>query len=116
MGIGATVWEGSAFECDGANYNFIALRHSEFNTSEKPQRVCNDGGIIARAIGVVNNHYTSQLMLTVSPEMNNRTVECVHDYNLTSTVVNSTIIGTVYIMELCYKVSHALYSLIILQI
>ena len=92
VGTGSTVWEECAFECDGTNYNFIVLRHSEFNTSEKPQGVCNNGGIIARAIGVVNNRYTSQLMLTVSPEMNNRTVECVHDYNLTSTVVDSATI------------------------
>ena len=90
--IGSTVWEGSAFECDGTNYDFIALRHSEFNTSEKPQGVCNNGGIFARAIGVVNNRYTSQLMLTMSPEINNRTVECVHDHNLTSTVVDSATI------------------------
>ena len=89
MGGGATVWQGTAFQCDGNNYNIIVLRHTQFRRSYRPVGTCNNGAIIAQAIGVVNNSYISQLNVTVSPELNNTTVECWHDYNLTSTVIKS---------------------------
>ena len=89
MGGGATVWLGTAFQCDGNTHGFIALRHTQFGRSHKPEGTCNNGAIIARAIGVVNDSYISQLNVTVSTELNNTTVECCHDYNLTTTVIKS---------------------------
>ena len=89
MGSGTTVWQGTAFQCDGNNFNFIALRHSQFRGSDKPELSCNNGAIIAQAIGVVNDSYISQLNVTVSSELDNTTVECWHDYNLTTTVIKS---------------------------
>ena len=89
MGGGATVWWGTAFQCDDNNQDIIDLRHSQFGRSQKPGGTCNDGAIVARAIGVFNNSYISELNVIVSPELNNTTVECVHDYNLTLTVVKS---------------------------
>ena len=90
MGGGTTVWQGTAFQCDHNNGGFIALRHSQFRGLHKPIGTCNNGAIIAQAIGVVNSSYISQVNVTVSPELNNTTVECTHDYNLTVTVVKST--------------------------
>ena len=93
VGSGSTVWEGSAFQCSGINHNFIVFRHSQFhNSPEKPQGVCNNGGIVARAIGVVDNNYISQLNVTVSPMINNKTVKCVYDSLHSSTIVGSATI------------------------
>lgn len=89
MGGGATVWQGTAFQCDGNNRDIIVLRHTQFRRSYKPGGICNNGAIVAQAIGVVNDSYISQLNVTVSPELNNTTVECWHDYNLTTTVIKS---------------------------
>ena len=88
MGGGATVWQGTAFQCDN-NLDIIDLRHSQFRGSQKPEGTCNNGAIVARAIGVVNDSYVSVLNVTVSSELNNTTVECAHDYNLTTTVIKS---------------------------
>ena len=93
LGAGITIWEGSAFlECYGTNTNTIFLRHSGYNSPNKPRKVCNNGAIVARAIGVDGNNYTSQLNVTVSAEMNNKTVECVHEFNFTTTGLFSTVI------------------------
>ena len=89
MGGGATVWQGTAFQCDSNNQNFISLRHSQFLKSFKPEGDCNNGAIVARALGVVNGSYISELNVTASLELNNTTVECAHSYNLTETLVRS---------------------------
>ena len=83
------MWQGIAFQCDNNNHEFISLRHSQFLESEKPEGACSSGAIVARALGVVNGSYVSQLRVTVSLELNNATVECVHSYNLTETLVRS---------------------------
>ena len=87
MGGGTTVWLGTAFHCDNNNFGVIYLRHSQFRESENFEASCNNGAIVARAIGVVNNSYISELNVIVSPELNNTTVECEHSYNLTETVI-----------------------------
>ena len=83
MGRGATVWQGTAFQCGSS----IILRHSQFGGSYNSIWTCNDGAIVAQALGIVNNSYVSQLNVTVSLELNNTTVECWHSYNLTDTVI-----------------------------
>ena len=88
-GGGTTIWRGTAFQCDSNNREFISLRHSQFLESSKPEGTCSNGAIVARTLGVVNGSYVSQLNVTVSPELNNTTVECVHSYNLTEVVVRS---------------------------
>ena len=69
----ATVWLGTAFHCAG---NKIVLRHSLFGESYNLIRSCNNGAIVTRALGAVNDSYISQLSVTVSLELNNTTVEC----------------------------------------
>ena len=91
VGGGTTVWQGTAFQCPGLS-SHILLRHSKFNASEKTYGECNNGAIVASVIGVVDNHYTSQLNVTLSPEMNNRTVECVYDNGI-GTIVGSAILA-----------------------
>ena len=92
VGGGTTIWKGSAFpECGSNNRNEISLRHTQFNSDSEslPVGVCNNGAIAARAIGVDGDNYTSQLNMTVNAEMNNRTVECVYEYNFTTLVIFS---------------------------
>ena len=86
MGGGGTVWLGTAIQCVSRS-NEIILRYSEFGGSYNSIRTCNNGAIAARALGVVNNSYVSQLSVTVSLELNDTTVECRHSYNLTETVI-----------------------------
>ena len=87
MGGGATVWRGTALQCHSNNRDFISLRHSQFLESDKPEGTCNNGAIAARALGVVNGSYISQLNVRVSIELNNTTVECVYSHNFTNTVI-----------------------------
>ena len=75
-GGGATIWEGSIINCPG-NGNEIVLSHSAFDN--EVTKTCNDRNIVAYDIDVTNNIYSSQLNVTVSREMHNETVECIHD-------------------------------------
>ena len=87
MGSGATVWQGTAFQCD---YDEIVLRHSQFGGSHNPIGYCNNGAIVAQGLGVVNNSYISQLNVTVSLELNNTTVDCMHDNGITQRIIRLT--------------------------
>ena len=72
--IGSTVWRGTAFDCSGSA-NVISLSHSLFSTSGA-SGTCTGGAITAESVGVVDNCFTSRLMVTVSPALNGTTVEC----------------------------------------
>ena len=88
MGGGATVWQGTAFQCDSYNGE-IVLRHSRFEGSYNQLGYCNNGAIIAQGLGVVSNSYISQLNVTVSLELNDTTVECWHDSGKTTRIIRS---------------------------
>ena len=72
----ATIWRGNFFNCPSGG-NEIILRHSQFENGFVV--TCNDGAISVHSTEVTNNSYTSQLNVTVNPEMNNGTVECIQD-------------------------------------
>ena len=83
---GATVWKGSIFSCPRTS-NEITLRHSAL---ENTAGTCNDGNIVTYNIDVTNNTHSSQLNVTVNPEMHNETVECIHDtLNATSVLIGT---------------------------
>jgi hypothetical protein len=90
----ATVWKGTIFNCPGFG-NEITLRHSAFENGVSealPTGTCNVGSIVAYniAVDVANNSYSSQLNITVSPEMHNGTVECSKEnFDLTSDTVGA---------------------------
>ena len=73
--IGSSLWRGTAFNCPGSS-NAISLSHSLFNTSGGASGTCNSGALTAENVGVVDNCYTSRLMVTVSSVLNGTTVEC----------------------------------------
>ena len=72
-GTGSTFWKGTAFNCPPSN--IISLAHQLFNIAGD-SGTCNNGAITAESVGVVDNCYTSRLMVTVSSELNDTTVEC----------------------------------------
>ena len=76
--IGSSVWRGTAFNCPSLQgvSNEILLRHSLFNTSSGANGTCTNGAITAESVGVVDNCFTSRLMVTVSSGLNGTTVEC----------------------------------------
>lgn len=72
----STVWSGSAFDCAG---NEIVLHHNRF-AGEGVTDECNNGTITAHSVRVEDNsHYTSQLNVTVSSGLHNKTVICSRD-------------------------------------
>ena len=93
-GKGSTVWQGNAFHCDDSEGSLV-LRHSQF-ASGMYEEVCNGGEVVARAIGVNDSMFISQLHLTVSSEMNNKTVECAYDNGTTVSVIDTAMVHMVF--------------------
>jgi hypothetical protein len=55
---------------------------------ESLRKECNQGTVLAKSIGVFEECYTSQLIVTVGEEMINGTIECIHDNFIERTIVN----------------------------
>ena len=71
------MWSGTAFNnCAG---NTITLLHNFFTASGGDVKMCNDGAIVARSVGVEGNNYTSQLNINVTYELGGETVMCAYD-------------------------------------
>ena len=81
VGSGVTIWGGSAFQCSTGE---IILRHNAFD-GETPQfGDCDD--IVGESVGVQDNCYTSKLRVPISTEVNNRTVHCLYNSNMTTLI------------------------------
>ena len=95
-GEGATIWTGSLFDCTS---NDIILSHRLFEDGSVSgaRGECNNGAVTAQGIGVSRenntNCYVSQLHISMNTDINNKTVACIHDFNATATVVDTTTIG-----------------------
>ena len=75
-----TTWQGTIF--DACTDNHIDLRHSQFNSNGTQNRSinCSDTGMIfSQPISSPNHEYHSQLSLTYSQQLNNKTVDCVNN-------------------------------------
>ena len=95
MGIGSTIWRGTIFDCP-SNDNEIVLLHSQFG-SNRAFGTCNNRAVIGQSVGIMENDcFTSQLLVTVSGNMNNNTVDCVHN-SVTGLVIVGT--STVVVVE-----------------
>ena len=72
----ATNWSGTVF--DRCSSDEIILRHSQFNQfGYSINETCGDSGpIIGRAVSVVNDSYTSQLIVNVSQSLIGENIEC----------------------------------------
>ena len=93
-GGAATVWKGSFFtDCPDTGESEIILSHRRFEHGVT--KTCNDGAIVAYSTEVTNNSHSSQLNVTVSPEMHNGTIECIGDgLNVTSIGAYTLILAT----------------------
>ena len=88
-GAGTTLWGGSAFDCSRSG-NEILLRHSQFAQSQGTTGSCNNGAVVARSIGVTNGCYTSELSVTVSTSLNNKTIQCSHDSSMGMRIIDTS--------------------------
>ena len=71
-----TIWGGSAFDCTTTGNEIKLIHHNFINwTSGK----CNNGAILGEIVNVDGTHFTSQLNVTISSELNNKTVTCSSD-------------------------------------
>ena len=59
------------------NCNYIALLHSQF--TQDTYGICNSGALIGYSLVAENGSYTSQLNVTISRELDESSIECVHD-------------------------------------
>ena len=76
FGAGVTVWNSTFFDCQDGRTE-IQLRHSRYDDVDSPPHTdCNGGAVIAKSIGVIDNCYTSQLIVTIGEDMVNKTIEC----------------------------------------
>ena len=86
---GFTVWRGSAFNCVS---NEITLRHRLFMSEQGALGECNGGSILGRSFRITGgSFYTSQLSVRVSPEVAGKTVECVLDDIIFTSIGNATV-------------------------
>ena len=67
-----TVWKGSILPSDCE----VTLIHDEYLLPNGARGECNNGDVVGKSIGVVDNCYTSQLNVSVSEALEGRTVEC----------------------------------------
>lgn len=86
-----TVWTGNAFICPSDN-DEVALLHSRFNSAYGTNRSCNNGTIVGQSLSVEGNNYTSQLNITVTPDIAGKTVMCSSDNGETTMLIFSLII------------------------
>lgn len=107
-GEGTTVWEGSALDCPQSD-DIITLIHREFNNvSEKPPVTCNNGAILASAIGVDGINYTSQLNVSVTKNslnllLDNKTLKCLYERQNQLKMIESTVIGSLTLISNCKR-------------
>ena len=91
MGGSSTVWTGSAFNCLHRN-NEITLLHNRFKSAYGTNNSCNNGAIVGQSLFVEGNNYTSQLNVTVTPEIAGKTVMCISDNGTTTMLLFSLVI------------------------
>jgi hypothetical protein len=87
MERGYIIWTGSVFNCPSM-YNEIWF-YNHFITT---YRTCNNGVIVARGLGVEGNSYTSQLNVTITPDIAGKTINCFHDNGTRAIFIFSSII------------------------
>ena len=95
VGLGSTVWSGTAFDCPGQG-DEILLRHTQFESGVEGQ--CTNGMIIGhshnRTFDGPNSKFTSQLiihlpLLNATNTLEGKTVECIYDDGTTTTVTGT---------------------------
>ena len=75
---GATVWTGTALNCPSDE---IVLLHRRFTESDPDgvTRSCNNGVTVVQSLTVQDNLYTSQLNVTIVPNVTGKSIMCFYD-------------------------------------
>ena len=76
MGGHATIWKGSTFDCPCKD---LVLLHSHFYYYGTRNYYCNNRTIEAKIISPEGNNYTSQLNVTVTPDIAGTIITCAKD-------------------------------------
>ena len=99
----STVWSGSVIGpgCESS------LFHSAFqNSSESITIVCDNGTVVGRRIGVNNNCYTSQLSILLTPNLDQRTIQCSVDNGISATVIGTARLSLITGIIKTYNYNH----------
>ena len=88
---GTTQWTGDAIH--SCSVPVIFLRHRDFITGTTQSMVCNGGEIIIRSLRVESDCYTSQMDISFSNTLINRTVICAYDNGTHAVDVGSVSVG-----------------------
>ena len=92
VGGGSTIWKGSAFDCPSASDssdNQILLFHSRFGSEQNPTGSCNNAKIQGMGVSNVNGIFTSQLIVTITPSVIGKEVQCVHENTIAEIPIGS---------------------------
>ena len=77
---GATTWRGTALRECQPNDDEIVLLHSRFTMSNGGNfGECNNGDIVGRSLGVEGSNYSSQLNVTVTPDVIGKNIMCINE-------------------------------------
>ena len=71
---GATVWTGTALNCPSDE---IVLLHRRF--TDRTIKSCNNGATVAQSLSVQDNLYTTQLSVTIVPNIARKCIMCFYD-------------------------------------
>ena len=96
VGIGATIWKGTAFNCPDSG-NEITLLHS-FYASGAALGSCGDGVIRINGSGfqnVTNEQYFSQVHLNASSNVNGASIECAYYDTENTSIVGTSVVKIV---------------------
>ena len=88
---GTTEWKGDAIH--SCSVPVIFLRHRDFITGTTQPIVCNGGEIVIRSLRVESDCYTSQMNISFSNTLINRTVVCAYGNGSYAVDVGSVSIG-----------------------
>ena len=107
VGGSFTVWDASFLEPD------CRIEFSHFQFMNQSMIDCNNQAVVAEATEVNSNCYTSQLVVSVTPNLNNGTINCSVDYVQNVTLINTMTIrfnvtpGNLnLIIELCKSINY----------
>ena len=84
---GTTIWKGEFFDCLSEE---VALPHYKFIDRYDE---CNNGSVVGKGLKIEDNHYTSQLNVSLEESMIGKTIEC-HYEGGGQTFIDSVIINT----------------------
>ena len=94
MGGGSTVWTGTFFFDCLATTKDTVLLHRRFLSTTGTSATCNNGAIVARSLSVEGNNYTSQLNVTVTPDIGAKLMKC-YDNRTAEATLSSWVIPTI---------------------